>query len=144
MNTVRSTSQNPRHGAVMVVAMICLMLVMLILGSLLKLARTHHDQRQWAETKSQATWLAESSIDRAANRLAADSAYGGELWEIPAADLDGRHAGTAKITVTESADLADVRVVKVEAIFPANATRFAKRTKQLLYRVEPSNSESNR
>ena len=47
----------------------------------------------------QACWIAESAADRAAARLAADEAYAGERWTIPAGELDGRHSAAVQIEV---------------------------------------------
>lgn len=125
-----------RRGAVLIVALVCLMLISLILGSLLKLVVTHRRQMRGREHRLQAVWLAESGIQRAVHRLADGSGYGGEEWNIPAEEIGGRHAGRVKITV-ETSDADDERTVIVEAIYPYRETKFAKRTKQVTVQVPP-------
>ena len=125
-----------RRGAIMVGAMICLLLISLLLGSLLKVALAHRRQVRTEQYRLQAQWLAESAMERSVNRLTADGDYSGEEWNIAAKELDGRHAGSVKISVQKSAKRPMQRIVTVEAIYPSGVARSAKRTKQLTVRIK--------
>src|SRR5262245_49285586 len=65
---VRSTPG--RRGAFLIVALICLVIATLLLGSLLKLATVQHRQMLSEQARLQAEWLAESGLARAAHKLA--------------------------------------------------------------------------
>lgn len=133
---VKTTTDSRRRGAILICAMICLLLISLLLGSLLKLALAHRRQVRTEQYRLQAQWLAESAMERSVDRLAADGEYSGEEWNIAAKELDGRHAGSVKISVQKSATRPMQRIVTVEAIYPSGVARSAKRTKQLTVRIK--------
>lgn len=125
-----------RHGSVLVVAMVALLLTSLILGSLLRMASLQHRQLRSEQDLLQADWLAESALDRAAARLASEPSYSGETWNIPAREIGGRSAGRVTISVKQSADQPTERSVLVSAVYPFEETiRGAKRSKQVIVTV---------
>ncbi len=124
-----------RRGAVLIGAMVCLVLVSMLLGSLLRLAVTHRRQVRRQQDYLQAEWLAESAMERAASRLAADSDYPGESWNIAADELGGPHSGFVKISVQKPDQRPNQRIVAVEAIYPSGVVYFAKRTKQVTVEI---------
>ena len=65
---------------------------------------------------AQAEWLAESGIERAAARLAANHEYAGETWTIPPAVL--AEGGLVRIVVETPSGQPGRRVVRVEAEYP--------------------------
>jgi hypothetical protein len=87
------------------------------------------------QQRLQADWLAESGLERAAAKLAADQNYSGETWEIAAADLGSGMAGAVTIVVAPHAGNATERKVSVEAVYPSDTSRVAKRSKQAILRV---------
>lgn len=126
---VRTTQRSSRRrGAVMVVAVICLMLVTALLASALKSVTTGRKQVRQEQMRLQAVWLAEAGLERAAAQVAANADYAGETWKIAAADLDGIHTGRVVITVQPGGDAAEMRRVKVTATYPEATVRSAQIT----------------
>lgn len=125
-----------RCGAVLVAALVCLTLSTVLLGSLLNAAIRHRKQMRWEEYRLQAEWLAESAVERTADRLADDAEYAGESWKIDATQLDGQHSALVTISIRESANHPGIRTVTVVATYPANAARNTKRTKQVEIQLE--------
>lgn len=120
----------PRRGTVLLVAMVCLSLVTLVLGGLLRLAVAHRRQVQQAHTLRQAEWLAEAGVERAAHRLSADPNYAGETWRLDEDDLGTGHAGQVVIAVGPEPS-GGRRPVRVEATYPVASRRFSRRTIQV-------------
>ena len=134
MNQQRKRRRNlpgRRRGAIMIVALICLVLVSALLGSLLKTAVAQRKQLRHEAEHLQAAWLAESGVARAASRLATDRGYEGETWKIPAQELSGRFSAEVRISVRKQEAAPDRRVVAVEAICPADAIQSSKQSRQV-------------
>jgi hypothetical protein len=126
----KSRARRPA-GVVGVAVIVLLSLIALIVGALLRQGMARRAQARAEERRLQADWLAESALERASARLAAGD-YQGETWEIPAADLGGRHAATVRIDVETSpgrSDPARVRV-KVRAEYPRGAESPARRRRE--------------
>ena len=137
----REAGTNPRRpgsrrGAVLIVAMVCLGLATIMLGTLLRAATAQSRQGRHETHRLQAAWLAESGVERAAHRLAADAEYKGEEWSVRAADFGGRHAGRVVIRVAPPEGDSPARRVSVEAVFPADSTVPVRSTKQVSISVQ--------
>ncbi len=109
-----------RKGLAIVPALVCLMLVGMLCGAMLRQAKTRRDLARDVGDRAQAEWLAESGAARATARLAADRAYRGESWDVPARALGGDSAG--KVTIAVS-DRKGRRGVRVEADYPVGPHR---------------------
>ncbi len=133
--TTQRSHAYPRRGAVLIVAMVCLLISSMILGVLAHIGMLHYRQQRAEQERMQAAWLAESAIERAADRLAADRNYTGEAWQLSAADLGGAFEGNVQISV---AGEADNRVITVAALYPSNSSPFAKVSKQVTLRLKSS------
>lgn len=120
-----------RRGLVSAVALVTLLVVGLIGFALLRVAVARRGAVRAEERRLQASALAESALDRAAARLAADPAYAGETWEIPAGDLGGRGTARVVIRVGPAAD-APGRLISVQADYPADSTLRARRSRSLV------------
>jgi hypothetical protein len=125
-----------RRGGIMVIAMVCLVITTLILGSLLKMVTMHHTQMRYEQQRIQADWLAEAGLERAADKLTADPNYSGETWQIPAAEMGGEQGGSVQIAIEPAPGHPDQRIVSVAAIFPTETKRFAKRSKKVTVRAQ--------
>jgi type II secretory pathway component PulK len=131
--SVNWSHANSRRGAVLIVAMVCLLISSLILGVLLHIGMLHYRQQRAEQERTQAAWLAESAIERAADRLAADRNYAGEAWQLSSTEIGGAFEGKVQITVAAEADN---RVITVAALYPSNSSPFAKVSKQVTLRVK--------
>jgi Tfp pilus assembly protein PilX len=134
MNHLLSRHRIQRHrarrGAFTVVVLVCLLVSAMVLASLLKLAMLHDAQLGNVQMRLQSVWLADSGLERAASRLAADPAYSGETWTINSSDLGGPDTGAVVIRVENNTSPSDRRLVIVEAVYPAEGTRQARLTRQ--------------
>jgi Tfp pilus assembly protein PilX len=95
-------------------------------------------QRRTVELNSrqiQAGWLAESGVQRAAARLAADASYRGETWTISAEELDGRDDGAVTIRVEPVPGKPDRRAVHVQADYPSDAQQRVRETREATIRT---------
>lgn len=128
----RPRSRRPppgRRGASLAMALVALVLIVMVLGSMLKRARDARRVTQAEERQIQADWLAESGLDRAAARLAGDAGYTGEIWSISADELGGQDPAVVNIRVDPTPAGPGLRRVQVQADFPTDAPRRARRSK---------------
>jgi type II secretory pathway component PulK len=130
----------PRRGLTAVAVLICLLIVTMISAALLKVGVAQRAQARAQERALQAEWLAQAGLDRALARLAAKADYGGETWEIAAAELRSGEPNSAEqgpaarvvINVQQAAGSPGQRLVKVQADFPPDHARRARHSTQLL------------
>lgn len=144
MILARTKSRDSRKGLTVVAVIVCLVVLLMLSGVILKVAAARRLVARQLERKVQADWLAESGLERAIGRLAADPAYKGETWNLTAADLD-------RPQVTKNADPAASVTIKVEptgairgqiivvADFPPNPPDRVRRTKRLHVDLKPRN-----
>lgn len=129
--TITFRSQpNRRRGGFLIVAMICLLLSTVLVGTVLTLVQAQRRQMTQEQICLQTDWLAESGLERAVARLKADAAYTGETWSVTADELGGAEAGEVMIDIRPVENHPDQRIVHVEAIYPAGAKQAVRRTRQ--------------
>lgn len=138
-----SVSRRPRsgrrRGAILVAVVVC----MAVAGAIaMSLVRTAASRRRAAETqlrRVQSQWLAESGLERAAARLAADARYAGEVWTTSPGELDGG-TGVVRIKVEAAAGRPDCRTVRVQADYPDHPQDRARQTKEALIQLPKSST----
>ena len=122
-----------RHrGAILVIIMVCLVIGTAILGSLAGMAFSGRQSLRAVGWQMQARWLAESGIERAAARLAADRHYSGEHWVVPAQELGGPEAAAVNIRLETPTNQPTVRRVHVEADYPDDPLHRCRQSKLVL------------
>jgi type II secretory pathway pseudopilin PulG len=131
-----------RRGLTAVAVLVCLVIVTMISGALLKIGVAHRDFVRGQERKLQAEWLAQSGIDRARARLAVQPDYTGETWKLAPRDLnlsepDSTSNGPAALVHIaverpENSGNAQGRLIKVQADYPPDAPRRARHSTQIL------------
>ena len=121
MNTANSFVFRPsgRRGMVLLVVMICVALTSVVFIALLRLAIAQEEAVQTEARELQASWLAESAVDRAAAKLRADDAYRGETWNLPAQLLSGRNDAVVEIKIETVPDRPELRQIDVRVDYPA-------------------------
>jgi Tfp pilus assembly protein PilV len=124
-----------RRGAVLVVVLVCLAVAAAMFVVLVKLAATGRQSMQTQCWRMQAQWLAESGLERAAARLAADAKYTNETWTISAEELGGDAAGVVRIRAEAVADRPNRRLVSVEADYPDDPQHRVRCNKQIVVDV---------
>ncbi len=106
-----------RAGAILAMVLACLLVASMLGLALIKTVLVHHRQMQVIGRQQQCFWLAEAGIQRAVQRLADSSDYGGEKWEVSADVLGGPRPAVVTIEVGEVAGSTDGRELRVEARF---------------------------
>ena len=88
-----------RQGTILLVVMVCLTIITILTGSLIKTVMFQHRQMQREQKQHQARWLLQSGLERAAYRLSRDENYPGETWTISAEELQGEHSAEVNILI---------------------------------------------
>jgi type II secretory pathway pseudopilin PulG len=149
---VANRARKPSRGMTVVAVLVCLIIVTLISGAVLKVSVAQRELARSQERRLQAEWLAESGAERATARLAGDRDYVGETWSLSARDL-GRSeqeptfssparaetpAARITITVERVPASANRRRVHIQADYPVDAQGRSRHTKEIMIDLEPS------
>jgi hypothetical protein len=137
----RSVAPHCRAGVVLAATLACLFLAILLSAGLAASALTGHRRMAQQAERQQAACLADSAASRAAAQLRRNPGYEGETWTIPAADLDGIHAGRAMIAVAADEENAGRRRVTIEVHYPDDPVHRTQVTKEIVVRVPAEESE---
>jgi hypothetical protein len=122
-----------------VAVLVCLIIITIMAGALLRVGLAQRERANAQEHRLQAEWLAESGIQRAIARLAADRGYTGETWEVPARDLDAVDDALVTITIEPARGVGQGRTVRVQADYPRDPTRRARHSR--VVDIEPSRQQ---
>jgi hypothetical protein len=123
---------NHRHGAILVVVLVCLMVAAAIFVCVVRQVGMSRQAGQTSHRSVQAGWLAEAGAERAAARLAASAAYAGEIWHIPAAELRGTDTAEVRIKAERLAGRAGRWRIRVEADYPTAPELRCRRVKEIV------------
>jgi Tfp pilus assembly protein PilX len=93
-----------------------LLAVSLVAAALVQSMLAAHRQAHRYAAQTQAVWLAEAGLSRAAAELARQSDYAGETWEATVGGREG-DVGEVTIRIEPKTDAAPRRIV-VEAVYP--------------------------
>jgi type II secretory pathway component PulK len=131
------------RGLTVVAVLVCLIIITLVSGSVLKIGLAQRELARAHERRLQAEWLAESGVQRALARLSTDRDYTGETWSFGAQDLGqsekaSESAGTVAIAVERIAADPDRRRVKVTADYPRDPPRRARHTREFMIDLKQS------
>jgi hypothetical protein len=113
-----------------VIVLVCLLISTMVLGSLLKIALLRDRQLGREFSRVQSNWLADSGLERAASRRAADPDFAGETWKIDGDQLGGRDPAVVVIRVEPVEQQPHQRLIVVEAAYPAQGPEHARITRQ--------------
>ena len=119
-----------RAGAILAMVLASLLVASLLGLALIKTVLVHHRQMQVISRQQQCFWLAEAGVQRALQRLAKTSDYGGEKWEVAADALGDAQPAVVTIEIGKVAGADDTRELRVEARFsgdPAWPNAFRRR-----------------
>lgn len=134
---IKNDANRRRRGSVIVPALVCLMLVTLLGGVLLRQAATHRGLVRSGERQLQAEWLVESGLARARAYLARDRAYDGETWEITAAELHRPDSAQIVIKITPVDQQPNQRRVSVRADYPRGASKRIRESRSVTVDLGP-------
>jgi Tfp pilus assembly protein PilX len=93
-----------RRGTILIVALVCLVIVMALIGALLQGTLRARRQLHAERDRRQAELLLQAGLDRAALRVAGQADYHGESWELPAESITGSGAGLVTIETSRQAE----------------------------------------
>jgi len=141
----RSSNPQRRRGLTTVAVLICLLVLGLICGVLVKLGVAYRDRVRTEERRLQAEWLAEAGVDRALARLARDPEYAGESWEIPADALalatsqrpEKGPAAVVAIEVGRAEDQGGGWIVRARADYPPAPPRRVRASREVVVSKTP-------
>ena len=149
---IAARAKKPSRGMTVIAVLVCLIIVTLISGAVLKLSVAQRELARSQERRLQAEWLAESGAQRAVARLARDHDYTGETWSLSANDL-GRSeqaptgmlpvkaetaAAQVTITVDRIPSFTNRRRVRIRADYPVDAQGRSRHSKEIMIDLEPS------
>ena len=133
------------RGAALIVVLIGMAVATTIFLSVLKLIAVQRQSVELQTRQIQASWLAESAVQRAAARLSAEASYRGETWNISAQDMGGRDDATITICVDAVSGRPDRRTIHVEADCPTDPRQRARQGRDVLIRIpSPQTSSGER
>jgi type II secretory pathway component PulK len=95
-------------------ALVSLVLVAVLTGTLVRWAAMEHKLIRVEENESQARWLAEAGIERAAVNLVADAGYSGETWDLDATQLPSREKAQVRLKITPVENQERARTIEVD------------------------------
>lgn len=124
-----------RRGAVLIMTLVCLALATIVGGVLLRWLVLEHKLLATRANESQARWLAQAGIERAAARLAADVDYSGETWQLAAGELPSGHLGQVELRIETIDGQPRQRSVLVVAKYPTDADTPTRVRKQIVYQL---------
>lgn len=134
----REAGPRGRHrGAALVIALVAMTIVAAVLVLLARHSVIERRGLQRDSWQVQAAWLAESALDRAAARLAADRGYSGETWNLSADDLGTGRTALVEIDVHKVENDAGRRAVRVRADYSDDPQQRVRLTKQIIVEIEP-------
>lgn len=93
-----------RRGTVLVAALVCMLIVMAMLGTMLVGTLRISRQMRKGRDHRQCELLLQAGLERAAFRLAEKPDYAGETWDLPGASIIGLGDGQVTIEVTRKSD----------------------------------------
>lgn len=123
-----------RRGAILVAALVALVIVMALIGALVQGTLRARRQLHVERDRRQAELLLQAGLDRASLRLASETDYRGESWELPAESITG--GGSGLVTIETSREAEDQPwQIHVVAEYPTGSERSIRRSRTIL--VQP-------
>jgi type II secretory pathway component PulK len=93
-----------RSGAVLVAALVCLLIVISILGTMLRATLRTGRQLHVERDRRQAELLLQAGADRAARLLASNSQFRGDTWTLPAEAILDQGGGTVTTSLARESE----------------------------------------
>ena len=131
-----------RRGAGLVIALVTLLVIMSIMGTIIQSLLAEFRQCRQAATELQANCLADAALARAVAQLQANPQYESETWrpELAATGSNSENSGVAEIRIERNAANAEEVRLTVAARFPDHPWRRVVASRTRL--ISPSNKKS--
>jgi type II secretory pathway component PulK len=117
-----------RHGAVLVVAMVCLLVITAIIGTMIRGTLRNHRQLRSEKDLRQTELLVDAGVARASKRLAADPEYRNETWSLPPDAITESGEGRVTIELTASAARGSL-TARISAEYPIGNEHSVRRSR---------------
>ncbi|MBI1310186.1 hypothetical protein GC176_02680 [bacterium] len=117
----RRRGQGPRQGTVLIICVVCLLLLSLTAGVLIRAAMLHRNQTRLLLPQAQAEWLAEAAAQVAAARLQENAAWSGDTWTISMDQTGLDESARIAIQIAADTDVATRRVAQITIDSPPDA-----------------------
>ena len=127
----RVSKSHTRYGAILIIVLACVAIASIVFMSIAKVVGAQRRSTQKEVWRMEATWLAESGLQRAAARLADDADYSGETWNLTAEQLGLADAAVVKIEIDALPDAPNQRTVRVRADYPNHPQHRCRYTKSV-------------
>jgi hypothetical protein len=128
VRSLRCHGHRPRRGAVLVAALVCMLVVMMILGSMFQGVVRAHRQLHRERDLRQTELLLQAGCDRAAVQLLNTDDYHGETWNLPPDMVVGTGRGRVTIETTRTGSQ-PAWEVKVVAEYPQGSDTSIRRSR---------------
>ena len=132
-----SPLKNTRQGAILVIVLVCVAIASITFMSIAKVVSAQRRSTQKEAWRVEATWLAESGLERAAWRLTAEPDYTGETWTLAADQLDAAEGAVVEIRVETIPEQPNRRLVHVRADYPDHPQHRSRQSKQVVVELQP-------
>jgi type II secretory pathway component PulK len=119
-----------RRGTILIVALLCLLVVMSLLGTMLLAAMQSTRQLHAERDLRQCELLLQAGIERALTRLAEQPDYQGETHELTAAEIIDQGTGRLTIAVTPATSDGPSQLL-VSAEYPAGSEFAVRRSRTI-------------
>lgn len=142
MIALTSVRRQRRPGSIVIVALVCLLVVSGLVAGMIRGALRERRHLRTLRDLRQTELLVEAGVDRAALRLAEQTDYRGETWDVPAEEIAGR--GAARVVIATTRDGADEPwQVQVVAEYPVGGETSIRRTRTFTVQPQPSLDEES-
>ncbi len=140
MNSRHFTKRQPSHravasrrrAAVLFALIVCVALASLLLVAIARQAVARRRLIDMQAQRLQATWLAESALERAAAQFQANPDFRDETWTIPAEQFDGTSPAVVRIILKPIDDKPTMYRVHVVADYPNDGANRARVEKDIM------------
>lgn len=134
LRTLRgSANKASRRGAVLMLILVCLLLLTMTTGVLLRAAMLHREHTHTALPQSQARWLAHAAAEAATVQLKGDASWSGESWTVSAEELGGSDAARLTVAVSQAPGRPGSRLVAITVDYPPDDPHRAHVEQQLRF-----------
>jgi Tfp pilus assembly protein PilX len=135
-SSVRHDSCRRREGTVLIICVVCVLLLSLTAGVLMRAAMLHREQTRTLVPQSQAEWLAHAAAQLAADRLKADAAWKGETWTVPAEETGLNEPARIAIAVANKSDRPDARLASITVDMPPDSPQRVRVTRSVEINIQ--------
>ena len=119
-----------RRGTILIVALLCLLVIMSLLGTMLLAALQSARQLHAERDLRQCELLLQAGVERALTQLAEQPDYKGQTYDLTAAEIINQGTGRITIAVTPATENTSAQL-QIAAEYPAESEFAVRRSRTL-------------